>query len=106
MIQGYNCDFECTYSNNISSDENDELYRADLLTIFNVDEWDEEKIMPTIDRIVKAFGQEEWFRELVRESPFFCEEDHSYSLCGLYNFHQMRKTHDTIRMNINVSSPV
>ena len=106
MIKGYNCSFECTYSSNESSDENDELYKDDLLKIFSVEEWDEEKIMDVIDSVVDAFGEEEWFKDMIQESPFFSERDQSYSLCGLFNFHQMSKTHDMIRKNINASSSV
>ena len=101
MIEGYNSSYTCTYSTKEETDNNDNLYRTELLKIFNVSSWDEEKIMSIIDRIVTAFGDEDWFIRMLHDSPFFDEYDQSYSLCGLFNFHQMSETHKQLCSKIN-----
>ena len=101
MIEGYNSSYTCTYSNKEETDKNDDLYRIELLKIFNVSSWDEEKIMSIINNIVTVFGDEDWFIRMLHDSPFFDEYDQSYSLCGLFNFHQMSETHQQLCSKIN-----
>jgi hypothetical protein len=101
MIEGYNSTYTCKYSTKEDTDINDDLYRKELLKIFNVANWDEEKIMTIIDQIVQAFSEEDWFIKMLHDSPFFDEYDQSYSLCGLFNFHQMSETHKQLCSKIN-----
>lgn len=96
----YNTSYECTYKNYADDDADDEKYREDLLAVFNLETFDDEKISNALEAIANLFCHEKWFTTMLKSSPFYDESDYKSSLTGLYNYHQLHETHHCISRHL------
>lgn len=96
----YNTTYECTYRQHADDDIDDEKYRQDLLAVFYLETFDDNKISNALEAIANLFCNEKWFITLLQSSPFYDENDYKSSLTGLYNYHQLHETHHCISTHL------
>ena len=103
----YNTNYICKYNNNVFSKEEedklsenekyfvtDSLYRNDVLTIFRLEEFDEEKINNCIREIYEKIKNYDDLKPLLKKlAGFFFSEDCELGILLMFSYDYLEHTH-------------
>jgi len=64
----YQADFICTYKLMDDEYDQEQLYRIQLLQAFDLNEWDDDKINPTIEELYALFCDKNEFKEIFKKA--------------------------------------
>jgi hypothetical protein len=64
----YQADFICTYKLMDDEYDQEQLYRIQLLQAFDLKEWDDDKINPTIEELYASFCNNNEFKEIFKKA--------------------------------------
>lgn len=64
----YQADFICTYKLMDDPDDQEQLYRIQLLQAFNLEQWDDDKINTVLEELLQTLSSSEDFHIILKKS--------------------------------------
>jgi hypothetical protein len=106
----YNTNYICTYKNNVFTEEEnnklsenekyfitDTLYRNDILNIFNLEEFNEERINNCIHEIYKKIKNYDEIKPLMKNmASYFFSDDCELGILIMFSYDYLEYTHPCI----------